>query len=86
MLEVGTLLFKFVVVILEHLYQLLEILNTLLVIQLDRLERDSVIVWHICHSAQLAVFSGHIIDYVRQIVDLGHQRVNLLLSGLFLFT
>ena len=78
MLKVSSLFLELVVVILEHLDKLLEVFNSLLVIQLDRLERDAIVVWHICHAAQLAVFCRHVIHDVRQVVDLAHQSSDLL--------
>ena len=83
-LYVGTLLLELVVVVLEDLDELLEVLNAFLVVQFDGLERDAVVVRHVSHTTQLAVFCGHIIDDVGEVVDLAHKCRDLLLRDLLL--
>ena len=84
MLEVGSFLLKFVVIVLEHLDELLVVLNALLVVQLDRLQRNAIIVWNISHASQLSVLSREVVNKVGEGVDLSHQRRDLLVLLLFL--
>ena len=83
-LDVGALLLELVVVILEDLDELLEVLNALLVVQFDSLERNTVVVRHVSHTTQLAVFCRHIVDDVGEVVDLAHKCSDLLLTDLLL--
>jgi len=73
MLQIGTFLLKLVVVILQHFDKFLEILNTLLVVQLDSFQRNTIVVRDIGHSPQLAVLGSHIVHNVGKFVNLTHQ-------------
>lgn len=84
MLEFGALFLKLVVVVLQHLDQLLKIVDFLFVVQLDLVELYAVVVWHVCHLSQSAVFSDKVLDLVGQVVDFVEQVVNFLVLGVFL--
>ena len=64
MLEVCALLFKLVVIVLEHLDELLVVLDPLLVVEFDGLKRDAIVVRDICHASQLSVLCSHVIHEV----------------------
>lgn len=84
MLDVGPLLLKFVIVVLQHLDELLVVLDALLVVQLDVLEVDAEVVWDVRHPTKLAVLCRHVINQVGQVVNLAHQLGDLLFLLFFL--
>ena len=73
MLQFGPLLFQLVVIVLEDLDQLLEIVNLVLVVQLDLVQLDSVVVGHVGHLPQSAVFSDEVLHLVRKGIDLSDE-------------
>ena len=64
MFQVSSLFLQLVVVVLQHLYQLLKVLDTLLVVQFDCLKTNTEVVGNICHSSQLTVLGSHVVDRV----------------------
>ena len=64
MFDVGPLLLKFVVVVLQHLDELLIVFDALLVKQLDVLEVHAIVVRNLRHATKLAVLCRHVINYV----------------------
>lgn len=82
-LVLCALLFKLVVVFLQHGDQLFVVLDALLVVQLDRLKRDSIVVRNACHVSQLADLSGHVGNCAGQSINLVQFSLQLLLDFFF---
>ena len=64
MFQVSSLFLQLVVVVLQHLYQLLKVFNALLVVQFDCLKTNTEVVGNIRHSSQLTVLGSHVVDRV----------------------
>lgn len=78
MLQFSPFFLKFVVILLQYLYELFEILDLLLVVQLYLVSLNSIVLGHVRHLAQNAVLGNAVLHLVAQSVDF-RKEVFLLL-------
>jgi len=82
-LQARSLLLQSVVIVLQHLDQLLEVVNLLSVVKFDLFQVDAIVVGNSSHSSKSSVFGHEVLDMPAEVVQLVKQ-LNILLVFLFL--
>lgn len=81
MLQLRSLLFKFKIIVLEYLNQLLKVVRGFLVLKLDVLTFEAKVSRHICKLAQIRVFLQVLSHLVAERVVVVEQHVDFFFFG-----